>query len=183
MVRRSSARRVVLGSLVFALASGAFTMWPAGQTPALVRGNAPGEWRYWGADAWSTRYSPLDQINASNFNALQVAWRGTRRSTATTSTTGRRRSTRTAGCSRSRPRVATPTRSIRRTARRSGRGSSTKASAGRKRRGSSPAAASPTGPTARQRARHRRHARLPHGVLDAKTGKPDPPSARTASSI
>src|SRR5213082_1842568 len=43
--------------------------------PALVRGNAPGEWRYWGADAWSTRYSPLDQINASNFNALQVAWR------------------------------------------------------------------------------------------------------------
>ena len=40
----------------------------------IVRGNAPGEWRYWGADAWSTRYSPLDQIDASNFNALQVAW-------------------------------------------------------------------------------------------------------------
>ncbi|HSC28600.1 MAG TPA: PQQ-binding-like beta-propeller repeat protein, partial [Vicinamibacterales bacterium] len=44
------------------------------QGPALVRGNAPGEWRYWGADAWSTRYSPLDQINASNFSSLQVAW-------------------------------------------------------------------------------------------------------------
>ena len=41
------------------------------QQAALVRGNAPGEWRYWGADAWSTRYSPLDQINASNFNSLQ----------------------------------------------------------------------------------------------------------------
>src|SRR5688572_29379854 len=41
---------------------------------ALVRGNAPGEWRYWGADAWSTRYSPLDQINASNFDKLEVAW-------------------------------------------------------------------------------------------------------------
>ena len=40
----------------------------------LVRGNAPGEWRYWGGDAWSTRYSPLDQINAANFNDLQVAW-------------------------------------------------------------------------------------------------------------
>jgi quinoprotein glucose dehydrogenase len=40
----------------------------------LVRGNAPGEWRYWGADAWSTRYSPLDQINAENFSKLQVAW-------------------------------------------------------------------------------------------------------------
>ena len=75
MVRRSSARRVVLVCLFFALASGAFTMWPAGQAPTLVRGNAPGEWRYWGADAWSTRYSPLDQINASNFNTLQVQWR------------------------------------------------------------------------------------------------------------
>jgi quinoprotein glucose dehydrogenase len=40
----------------------------------LVRGNAVGEWRYWGADAWSTRYSPLDQINASNFDQLKVAW-------------------------------------------------------------------------------------------------------------
>jgi len=40
----------------------------------LVRGNAPGEWRYWGADAYSSRYSPLDQINASNFNSLQIAW-------------------------------------------------------------------------------------------------------------
>ena len=40
----------------------------------LVRGNKPGEWRYWGADAWSTRYSPLDQINASNFGSLRIAW-------------------------------------------------------------------------------------------------------------
>jgi quinoprotein glucose dehydrogenase len=44
------------------------------QGTQLVRGNAPGEWRVWGADAWSTRYSPLDQINASNFNSLEVAW-------------------------------------------------------------------------------------------------------------
>ena len=44
------------------------------QGKSLVRGNAPGEWRYWGADQWSTRYSALDQINASNFGALQVAW-------------------------------------------------------------------------------------------------------------
>src|SRR5262249_33140296 len=44
------------------------------QPAAPVRGNPPGEWRYWGADAWSTRYSPLDQINASNFGQLKVAW-------------------------------------------------------------------------------------------------------------
>ena len=38
------------------------------------RGNVPGEWRYWGGDAWSSRYSPLDQINARNFDSLEVAW-------------------------------------------------------------------------------------------------------------
>jgi glucose dehydrogenase len=50
---------------------------PGGNAPVtsgLVRGNAPGEWRYWGGDAFSTRYSPLDQINASNFSTLQMAW-------------------------------------------------------------------------------------------------------------
>ncbi len=46
----------------------------ARQGPSLERGNKPGEWRYWGADAWSTRYSDLDQINASNFDSLQIAW-------------------------------------------------------------------------------------------------------------
>ncbi len=40
----------------------------------LVRGNAYGEWRHWGADQWSTRYSPLEQVHAGNFDSLQVAW-------------------------------------------------------------------------------------------------------------
>jgi quinoprotein glucose dehydrogenase len=34
-----------------------------------------GEWRTYGGDLGNTRYSPLDQINASNFDKLQVAWR------------------------------------------------------------------------------------------------------------
>jgi quinoprotein glucose dehydrogenase len=34
-----------------------------------------GEWPYYTADANGTKYSPLDQINASNFNMLEVAWR------------------------------------------------------------------------------------------------------------
>src|SRR3569833_1480242 len=46
----------------------------AQQATSLERGNKPGEWRYWGADAWSTRYSALDQINAKNFDSLKVAW-------------------------------------------------------------------------------------------------------------
>src|SRR5262245_42109211 len=47
------------------------------EPPPAPRGNPPGEWRYWGADAWSTRYSPLDQINGTNFNSLKIAWRWT----------------------------------------------------------------------------------------------------------
>ncbi len=34
----------------------------------------PGEWRFWGHDAHSTRYSPLDQIDADNFESLEVKW-------------------------------------------------------------------------------------------------------------
>jgi quinoprotein glucose dehydrogenase len=47
---------------------------PAPDVVALERGNVPGEWRYWGGDAWSSRYSPLDQINARNFDSLETAW-------------------------------------------------------------------------------------------------------------
>src|SRR3989442_14502532 len=35
----------------------------------------PGEWPTYGADVKSTRYRSLDQINASNFSKLEVAWR------------------------------------------------------------------------------------------------------------
>ena len=34
-----------------------------------------GEWRTYGGDLGNTHYSPLDQIKASNFNDLEVAWR------------------------------------------------------------------------------------------------------------
>jgi quinoprotein glucose dehydrogenase len=45
---------------------------------ALGQGGKPAaapEWNTYGADLASTRYSPLDQINADNFAKLQVAWR------------------------------------------------------------------------------------------------------------
>ncbi len=76
-----SMRRNGATALMAGLALAGMAALPSGllgarqQAPALVRGNAPGEWRYWGADAWSTRYSPLDQINASNFGKLQIAWK------------------------------------------------------------------------------------------------------------
>jgi len=46
----------------------------ADPSAAQERGTPEGEWRYWGADAWSTRYSPLEQIDRDNFNDLEVAW-------------------------------------------------------------------------------------------------------------
>src|SRR5579862_4327215 len=33
------------------------------------------EWRYYGGDAASTKYSPLDQINKDNVKNLKIAWR------------------------------------------------------------------------------------------------------------
>jgi quinoprotein glucose dehydrogenase len=43
--------------------------------PVIAQGSTPkGEWRYIGGDAGHTRYLPLDQIDASNFEQLQVAW-------------------------------------------------------------------------------------------------------------
>ncbi len=44
-------------------------------TLAAQYGATNGEWRTWGGDLGATRYAPLDQITAANFNTLQVAWR------------------------------------------------------------------------------------------------------------
>ena len=44
-------------------------------TPIDAQGTVPkGEWRYVGGDSSHTRYLPLDQINATNFENLQIAW-------------------------------------------------------------------------------------------------------------
>jgi len=37
-------------------------------------GTEGGEWRYIGGDAAHTRYSPLEQIHADNFESLEVSW-------------------------------------------------------------------------------------------------------------
>ena len=49
----------------------------AGIVPAAYpqSGAKDGEWRTYGGDLGYTRYAPLDQIDASNFNRLEVAWR------------------------------------------------------------------------------------------------------------
>jgi quinoprotein glucose dehydrogenase len=64
-VPRSTLNVITLAGLLMTLTVGV-----AGQS-----GTKNGEWRTYGGDLGSTRYAPLDQINASNFNTLQIAWR------------------------------------------------------------------------------------------------------------
>ena len=46
-----------------------------GQPGAAQQGAPNGEWRTYGGDLGSTRYAPLDEINAENFETIQLAWR------------------------------------------------------------------------------------------------------------
>jgi glucose dehydrogenase len=75
-----------VSTLGFAAATLTFVLPSLGQvfvgTPAPAQfagqgkpSTANGEWPTNGADVKFTRYSPLDQIDASNFNKLEPAWR------------------------------------------------------------------------------------------------------------
>ena len=46
----------------------------SGQSTGTSRGTQNGEWPNYSADIKGSRYMPLDQINASNFNKLEIAW-------------------------------------------------------------------------------------------------------------
>ena len=52
----------------------AFLSWSVGSTAQVTLGTENGEWRYIGGTIGHTRYSPLDQINANNFNDLEQSW-------------------------------------------------------------------------------------------------------------
>jgi quinoprotein glucose dehydrogenase len=62
---RGLARLGVVGSVFAALPIVAGAQWKAKDT----------EWPSYAADLAGTRYRPLDQINAANFNDLEIAWR------------------------------------------------------------------------------------------------------------
>src|SRR5262245_20532667 len=70
-VRRRVLAAAVIGSAAFGISAQL-----AGQAPAkVVPSIAKGEWISYAADIRGTRYMPLDQINASNFSKLELAWR------------------------------------------------------------------------------------------------------------
>ena len=65
-------RHRLIGLVAVSLAY--FVGW--GSTPAGAQvGATNGEWRNYGGDLGSTKYSPLDQIDETNFSDLKVAWR------------------------------------------------------------------------------------------------------------
>jgi quinoprotein glucose dehydrogenase len=77
---RRTLKRTALAAASLAGVLGAMTLAP--RMTANLSGQAPGfpttkngEWPYYTADVRGSRYSPLDQINATNFNQLEVAWR------------------------------------------------------------------------------------------------------------
>jgi quinoprotein glucose dehydrogenase len=51
------------------------TGWLSAQAPGFVATTKKGEWQSYTGDTRGSRYSPLDQITAQNFNDLEVAWR------------------------------------------------------------------------------------------------------------
>ena len=59
-----------LAAVVVALSLGLLPVASAAQV-----GTTNGEWRSYAGDVRGTRYAPLDQITADNFNDLEVAWR------------------------------------------------------------------------------------------------------------
>ena len=64
--------------LVAALACSPLLPGPVPTGGALAaQSGAVSEWRYWGGDAGSTRFSALDQIHPGNAGELEVAWRWT----------------------------------------------------------------------------------------------------------
>ncbi|MEX0676024.1 MAG: pyrroloquinoline quinone-dependent dehydrogenase [Pirellulales bacterium] len=45
-----------------------------GAAAPVVYGERAGQWLYYGGDAGSTKYAPLDQINRDNVGKLEIAW-------------------------------------------------------------------------------------------------------------
>jgi glucose dehydrogenase len=65
--------RALVRAVIIALSLGVALLSPS---PAHAQAGAKnGEWPTYGGDLGNTRYSALDQINADNFNKLEIAWR------------------------------------------------------------------------------------------------------------
>ena len=64
--------RMVRGGTLVTLV--ALLAWLPAAPAAAQQGAADGEWRHYAGDIGSTKYAPLDQINADNVGRLRIAW-------------------------------------------------------------------------------------------------------------
>src|SRR5258708_2302707 len=69
-VKKNQMRALLVRTLTLAVVLASITMRASAQSAASGT-----EWPTYGGDLANTRYRPLDQINASNFNKLEIAWR------------------------------------------------------------------------------------------------------------
>jgi quinoprotein glucose dehydrogenase len=77
MARRvgRSVRTFALVAAGFACAGRAMPAQQAAPKPVARHSTSTGEWPTYSGDLRGTKYSPQDQINATNFSTLEVAWR------------------------------------------------------------------------------------------------------------
>ena len=68
----ASTTRTVGGLAILLLSISSVT---SGQAPGGLPSTSKGDWIYYNADLTGSKYSPLEQITAANFNKLEVAWR------------------------------------------------------------------------------------------------------------
>jgi quinoprotein glucose dehydrogenase len=74
MARTAGRSAAALGMLILAIAWLAPRLSSQTTAPSFPS-TKNGEWTHYTADVRGDKYSPLDQINAANFNKLEVAWR------------------------------------------------------------------------------------------------------------
>ncbi len=74
-MRRKTSNVLPLTALFVLLGMTWIAISVSGQGAGYVPSTAKGDWPYYTADLKGSKYVPLDQINASNFNKLEVAWR------------------------------------------------------------------------------------------------------------
>ncbi len=71
-------RKTMKAGAVLVAVIGAGLVWTTTRTSGQMAGmpsTKNGDWTHYTADMRGTKYSPLDQINAANFNKMEVAWR------------------------------------------------------------------------------------------------------------
>src|SRR4026208_1041105 len=76
-LRGASMSRLLTRSVPALVLLGAGLAWMSPRVAGQATGQPStknGEWPMYTADLRGSKYSPLDQINAANFNQLQVAW-------------------------------------------------------------------------------------------------------------